>query len=174
MNNINLPKSICKTSLGSGSSFSILSRTVDFEARMILWQKKLLELQLRVTSEKSALLLAMDNLLRKSRSTCSQFYQHFMSAFAHIFLCLKSSNLKCKYKKVLCETFVQKSRTKNGIDTLSIPFNEDSDIGSRDETETSISHTTDRVPSGRMLETSRLEISKVLDETLSYEHLKVV
>jgi hypothetical protein len=40
-----------------------------------------------------------------------QFHQHFMSAFVPIYSCAnKSSNLKCKYKKALRETFVQKSR----------------------------------------------------------------
>ncbi len=40
----------------------------------------------------------------------SQFRQHFISAFAPKFLLQKSSNLKCKHKKVLRETFVRKSR----------------------------------------------------------------
>jgi hypothetical protein len=38
----------------------------------------------------------------------SQFHQHFMSAFTPIFLRQKSSKLKCKYKKALRKTFVQK------------------------------------------------------------------
>ncbi len=41
-----------------------------------------------------------------------QFHQHFMSPFALIFLRQKSSNLKCKYKKALRITFIQKSALK--------------------------------------------------------------
>ncbi len=40
-----------------------------------------------------------------------QFHQHFMNAFAPIFLPQKSSNLKCEYKKALRETFAWKSRS---------------------------------------------------------------
>ncbi len=42
-----------------------------------------------------------------------QFHQQFMSVFVPISLCQKSSNLKCKHKKVLRKTFVWKSRTWN-------------------------------------------------------------
>jgi hypothetical protein len=38
---------------------------------------------------------------------CGQFHQHFMSAFAPIFLRQKSTNPKSKYKKVLRKTFVR-------------------------------------------------------------------
>ncbi len=41
---------------------------------------------------------------------CGQFHQHFMSAFAPIFLRQKSFNLKCKYKKAWRKTFAQKRR----------------------------------------------------------------
>ncbi len=37
--------------------------------------------------------------------------QYFMSTFAPILLCQKSSKLKCNYKIASCKTFVQKSRT---------------------------------------------------------------
>ncbi len=48
-----------------------------------------------------------------NKSTLStKFRQHFMSAFVLILLRQKSSNLKCKYKKALHETFVRKGARK--------------------------------------------------------------
>ncbi len=44
--------------------------------------------------------------------TCDQFHQHFNSTFAPIFLCHKISNLKCKLKEALHDTFVHKMLVK--------------------------------------------------------------
>jgi hypothetical protein len=46
------------------------------------------------------------------QSHCGHFHQHFLCAFAAIFLRLKSSNLKCKHKKASRKTFVQKAMHK--------------------------------------------------------------
>ncbi len=46
-----------------------------------------------------------------------QFHQHLMSAFAPIFLCQISSNLKCQHKKALHKTLVRKSR-KTGTSNM--------------------------------------------------------
>ncbi len=48
------------------------------------------------------------NVKEWTSSFCGQFHQHFMSAFAPIFLRQTSSNLKCRYKK----SFAQNFRTK--------------------------------------------------------------
>jgi hypothetical protein len=51
------------------------------------------------------ILIGIPHLKKKS---CGQFHQHFMSAFAPIFLRQKSSNLKRKYKKASLELLYEK------------------------------------------------------------------
>ncbi len=54
----------------------------------------------------------MDDLVYQPQQVCGQFDQHFMSAFAPIFLCQKSSNLKCKYKKLTSKLLYEKAARK--------------------------------------------------------------
>jgi hypothetical protein len=51
-------------------------------------------------------------LAGETELTYGQFHQHFMCAFAPVFLRQSNSNLKCTHKKALRETFVQKGACK--------------------------------------------------------------
>ncbi len=56
--------------------------------------------------------LSKNAIFLKDKSPCGQFHRHFMSEFAPISLCRKSSNLKYKYKKLHVKLSFKKAARK--------------------------------------------------------------